>query len=155
MSKKSDNQGGKRLPTPLHPQLTAIAPIDTGDPTRKFPSSGSDAKYSRGRSLGQVHAGGTTDTSDTPREKVWRVDKTSVVAYSCPPRCRTCSGTMKPNPTNESPSIFQDGKLKSGIYKIRNVLTGTYADIEEHSRGMCCRPARDLEEGDGLVRPFH
>ena len=53
-----------------------------------------------------------------------------------------------------TPSIFQDGKLKPGIYKIRNVFTGTYIDIEEHSRGMCCRPARDIEEGNGLVRSF-
>jgi len=62
---------------------------------------------------------------------------------------------MTQNPTNESPSILQDGKLKSGIYKIRNVFTETYADIEEHSRSVCCLPARDLEEGNGLVRLFH
>ena len=62
---------------------------------------------------------------------------------------------MTLNSTNEPPSIFQDGKLKPGIYKIRNVSTGTYADIEEYSRSMCCRPAQDLEEGDGLVRPLH
>ena len=62
---------------------------------------------------------------------------------------------MNPNPTNESPSIFQDGKLKPGIYKIWNILTETYVDIEVHSRSVCCRPARDLEEGNGLVRSFH
>ena len=62
---------------------------------------------------------------------------------------------MTLNSTDKSSSIFQDGKLKSGTYKIWNVLTETYADIEVHSRHVCCRPARDLEEGNGLVRPFH
>ena len=62
--------------------------------------------------------------------------------------------TMTLNSTNESSSIFQDGKLKSGIYKIRNIVTETYADIEVCSRNLCCRPAQNLEEGNGLVRPF-
>jgi hypothetical protein len=53
-----------------------------------------------------------------------------------------------------SPSIFQDGKLKPGIYKIRSVLTQTYVDIEEHSRKIVSRPAENLEEGNGLVRPY-
>jgi hypothetical protein len=51
-------------------------------------------------------------------------------------------------------SIFQDGKLKPGVYKIRSVLTQTYVDIEEHSRKMVSRPAENVEEGNGLVRPF-
>ena len=87
--------------------------------------------------------------------KLWQMDKTSIVTCSCSPRCRIYSATMNPNQTNESPSIFQDGKLKSGIYKIWNVLTETYVDIEAHSRSVCCRPARDLEDGNGLVRLFH
>ena len=61
---------------------------------------------------------------------------------------------MNPHPTRDPPSIFQDGKLKPGIYKIRNVYAETYADVEVHSRTMCCRPTRNLEEGRGLVRPF-
>jgi len=86
---------------------------------------------------------------DTLREKVWRVtvDQTSIVANSCSPRCRTCSATM-------THSIFQDGKLKPGIYKIWNILTETYADIEVHSRNVCCRPDQNLKEGNGLVRSF-
>ena len=56
--------------------------------------------------------------------------------------------------TNESSSVFQDGKLKSGIYKIWNIYTETYLDIEVHSRNVCCRPAQNLE-GNGLVRLFH
>ena len=62
---------------------------------------------------------------------------------------------MTLNSIDESSSILQDGKLKPGIYKIWNVCTETYVDIETQSRNVCCRPARDLEEGNGLVRPSH
>jgi len=62
---------------------------------------------------------------------------------------------MTLNTTDESPSILQDGKLKPGIYKIWNILTEAYVDIEVHSRSVCCRPAQNLEEGNGLVRSFH
>jgi len=96
-------------------------------------------------------------TRGTLRAEVWRatVDKTSIATSSCFSHCRTCSTTMTLNSTNESPSILQDGKLKPGIYKIWNVYTETYADIEVHSRSVCCRPAQNLEEGNGLVRSFH
>ena len=60
---------------------------------------------------------------------------------------------MTPDSPNDSFSIFENGRLKPGIYKIQNLYTQTYLDIHEHSREMCCRPARDLEEGRGLVRP--
>ena len=89
-----------------------------------------------------------SDARNTLQAKVRRVDKASVVAYSCSPRCRTRSATM-------THPIFQDGKLKPGIYKIWNISTETYADIEVQSRGVCCRPAQNLEEGNGLVRSFH
>jgi len=59
---------------------------------------------------------------------------------------------MPPRPTNDPPSNFEEGRLRPGIYKIQNIETETYADIEVHSRGVCCRPARDLGEGRGLVR---
>ena len=59
--------------------------------------------------------------------------------------------TMTLNSTSGSSSIFQGGKLKPGIYKIQNIYTDNYLDIEVHSRGMCCRPAKDLGEGRGLV----
>jgi len=49
-----------------------------------------------------------------------------------------------------TPSILQDGKLKPGIYKIQNLQTGTWVDIEEQSRAVCCRPAQNIEEGNGL-----
>ena len=70
----------------------------------------------------------------------------SIVACSCP---HIALSTMNPN----APSIFKDGKLKPGIYKIQNLCSETYLDIHRHSREVCCRPARDLEDGRGLVSP--
>ena len=55
--------------------------------------------------------------------------------------------------TSNTSSILQDGKLKPGIYKIQNVYTETWVDIEVHSRAVCCRPTGNIEEGNGLVRP--
>jgi hypothetical protein len=52
-----------------------------------------------------------------------------------------------------APSIFRDGKLKPGIYKIQGLHNKTYLDIHEDSREVCGRPTVDLEEGGGLVRP--
>ena len=61
--------------------------------------------------------------------------------------------TMTSNSTSDSISIFQDGKLKPGIYKIQNLHTQTFMDIQEDTRDVCCRPATLLGEGRGLVRP--
>jgi len=49
-----------------------------------------------------------------------------------------------------SETIFKDGKLKPGVYKIQNIVGHTYVDIQEHVRELCCRPATVLE-GKGLV----
>ena len=49
-------------------------------------------------------------------------------------------------------SIFKDGKLKPGVYKIQNIQGGTYLDVEVHTREVCCRSARALDEGKGFVR---
>ena len=68
-------------------------------------------------------------------------------------RVVTLTTTMN-STTSDSLSIFKDGKLKPGIYKIQNLYTRTYLDIHEHSKEVCCRPATALEEGGGLVRPF-
>lgn len=35
---------------------------------------------------------------------------------------------------------------------IQNIFTETYPDIEVYSRGVCCRLAKDLRDGRGLVR---
>ena len=53
--------------------------------------------------------------------------------------------------TNDSASIFTDGKLEPGIYKIQNIVSQTYVDIREHTKELCCRPATVLEDGKGLV----
>ena len=57
-----------------------------------------------------------------------------------------------PTMTTNSSSIFKDVKLKPGIYKIQNIQSETYIDIEVHTRKVCCRPAKDLGEGRGFVR---
>ena len=55
--------------------------------------------------------------------------------------------------TSNSSSVFQDGKLKPGIYKIQNLHNDAYLDIHEHpARELHLRPAQDLREGRGLVR---
>ena len=59
---------------------------------------------------------------------------------------------MTLNSTNASSSVFKDGRLKPGIYKIQNLFSETYLDVHQHSKQVCCRPARDLEDGKGLVR---
>jgi len=58
--------------------------------------------------------------------------------------------TMALTSTDDSASIFKDGKLKPEIYKIRNIVGQTYVDIREHAGELCCRPAAVLE-GNGLV----
>jgi len=62
--------------------------------------------------------------------------------------------TMTQNPISDSCSIFKDGRLKPGIYKIQNLYAQNFLDIEEHSRQVCCRPAKDLGEGRGLVSRY-
>ena len=59
-----------------------------------------------------------------------------------------------PNPP-PSHMIFQDGKLKPGLYKIQNLVSKTYVDIHEHTMEVCCRPASALEKDDGIVRTPH
>ena len=60
---------------------------------------------------------------------------------------------MNPDLPGDPLSIFENGRLKPGVYEIQNLYSQTYLDIHEHSRETCCRPAQDLEEGRGLVRP--
>ena len=62
--------------------------------------------------------------------------------------------TMRSTSANDSVSVFKDGKLKPGIYKIQNIVGHTYADIRENTRELCCRPTVALE-GKGLVGPHH
>ena len=51
-------------------------------------------------------------------------------------------------------AIFQaDGKLKPGIYKIRNIVSKTYVDIKDDVRELCGRPSATLENGRDLASP--
>ena len=58
---------------------------------------------------------------------------------------------MNLSSTGDSRSILENGKLKPGIYKIQNIQTQTYLDVEVHTREVCCRPVVNLEEGRGFV----
>ena len=53
-----------------------------------------------------------------------------------------------------TPSIFEGGKPKPGIYKIQNIHNDAYLDIELGSGEARCRPGQDLGEGRGLVRRY-
>jgi hypothetical protein len=55
--------------------------------------------------------------------------------------------------SSNPPSIFENGMVKPGVYKIQNLYAETYLDIHEHSRELCCRPVSDLDSGKGLVCP--
>ena len=59
------------------------------------------------------------------------------------------------NPADDPLSIFEDGKLKPGIYKIQNLYSQTFLDLHEFTRELCCRPATALTDGRGRVRPFY
>ena len=62
--------------------------------------------------------------------------------------------TMTANPSNDSTSIFNHGRVKPGIYKIYSIYHQSYLDIQERTMQLRCYPARDLEEGRGLVSIF-
>jgi len=56
---------------------------------------------------------------------------------------------MAPNPTSDLPPIFEDGQLKPGVYKIQNIYSETFLDIDVLSREVCCRPPNDLGREGG------
>jgi len=55
------------------------------------------------------------------------------------------------SPIIDATSTFKDGKLNPVIYTIQNLYIETFLDFQVHSREVCCRPARDLGEGMGVV----
>ena len=59
---------------------------------------------------------------------------------------------MTLNSPSDPSSIFRDEKLKPGVYKIQNIGSETYVDIKLGTKEVCCRLAKDLGEGRGLVR---
>lgn len=65
---------------------------------------------------------------------------------------RNSYSEMKSNAPNAGPSIFQGGKLKPGIYKIRNLVSQTYVDIKDDVRELCGRPSTVLESEGSEVR---
>ena len=54
--------------------------------------------------------------------------------------------------TRTGDSIFENGKLKAGIYKIQNLYSESYVDVYERSREVWCRATQEIQEGRGLVR---
>lgn len=54
-------------------------------------------------------------------------------------------------PTNGPMSIFVDGKLKQGAYKVQNLASKTYLDVLKHSDELCCRPGTVLAPNDAVV----
>lgn len=77
---------------------------------------------------------------------------TAIVGHSCYTNWHGFC-TMTLSSTSSSSSIFRDGKLIPGVYKIQNLYAETYLDVHLHSMELCCRPARDLEGKRGFVRP--
>ena len=56
--------------------------------------------------------------------------------------------------TGDSLSVLKDGKPEPGIHEIQNLCTRTSMDVHDHLREVCCRPATDLEDRMGFVRPL-
>ena len=54
-------------------------------------------------------------------------------------------------PTTDPTSIFVDGKLKTGAYKVQNLASKTYLEVLEHSDELCCRPGTVLTPNDAVV----
>jgi hypothetical protein len=76
--------------------------------------------------------------------KVWRalqVSSTVTLVFAA----------MNVSPPDDPMSIFADGKLRSGVYRIQNLYCQTYLEILEHSKELCCRPATALSPQDALV----
>ena len=60
---------------------------------------------------------------------------------------------MLTSPSYDPMSIFANGKLKPGTYKVQNLNSQTYLEVLEPSRKLCCRPATVLSDQDAVVSP--
>jgi hypothetical protein len=58
-------------------------------------------------------------------------------------------------PTDDPMSIFVNGNLKPGKYKVQNLKGQTFLEILEHSKGLCCRPDTVLRPEDAVVTSTH
>lgn len=68
-------------------------------------------------------------------------------------RTSPCSSGPRSRPMSFI-SIFRDGKLKPGVYKIRNTASHTYVDIQDNQKDLCCRPLSVLgDKGQVIWRP--
>ena len=65
----------------------------------------------------------------------------------------TLAPAMVYNSRETGNSIFQDGRLKPGTYKIRNIVSKTFVDIKDDLRELCGRPSTALEQGRDHVSP--
>ena len=69
------------------------------------------------------------------------------------PRFRiSCSHIVTLTPMNDSVPILEGGRIKPGIYKIRNIFGQTYLETREHFKELHYRPTMALGDGEGLVR---
>ena len=41
-------------------------------------------------------------------------------------------------------SLLRDGKLKPGVYKIQNVASQNFVDVQDNQKDLCCRPINAL-----------
>ena len=87
-------------------------------------------------------------------KRVWRAatDSEPAPLAPLPIYFPPCPAGMTLTSTSDPLSIFKGEKPKPGVYKIQNIHSETYLDVEIRSRGLCCRPSKDLDEGRGLVR---
>jgi hypothetical protein len=82
---------------------------------------------------------------------VWRAHIKTVAAW-VGPGATSSPAAMYTSPTNDPMSIFVGGNLKPGTYKIQNLASRAYLEIQEHSRELVCRPDAVLGPQDALVR---
>ena len=116
--------------------------------------------------LAKVHNSQSPSKASRVPIRPYRVQNSEVrlpdVAVTCTRRYNIVAGPNDIHPialapamtltsTAEAISIFKDGKLKPGFYKIQNIVAETFLDCEVHTKEMCCRPANELGEGKGLV----
>ena len=103
----------------------------------------------------KIRAGSCRLSQCRPWTKVWR----GRIYIQCRAQCCRLSpnhhhldGEMRHSSSNiAGSSIFQDGKLKPGIYRIRNIVSQTYVDIKDDVHELCGRPSTVLESGRGEV----
>ena len=60
-----------------------------------------------------------------------------------------------PASTSDSASIFHDGKLKPGIYRIQNIVSQTYLDIRNDSKQLQALPGFAPAQSSLIGGPAH